>query len=259
VGLKRDFRCLLRVSKKFLVLPWFFYRENPLRNSPGVDMTPWINTVTQIVGGLDLRIASRSLLFELILELFADFGFTGLWNQFCPNLYHLYQKIKTKRYPLLSHLSRYRESLENRISGILNHCGKIFDCNYGINLVKLLDTDFVLELDGLAQEMRELLVNLLCARIFMYRLSEGKRTQKLRTLIVLDDAQNSFRSVMELQVDSSFYMADVIAQAREFGTGLVVCAQEVRDLAFSLTANTSLKICCGFSDNRDLEEFGRII
>jgi hypothetical protein len=257
---KRDFRCLLRISQEFLVLPWLLFRDNILRNPPLVKLKSWLNVVTTIIGGLDLRVASKGLLADLITELYSDYGFTGLPHQFCPNLCHLEHKIRAKHFPLLSNLSRHRESLESRIShAILKHCGDIFNCNYGIDLVKLLETDFVLELDGLGQEMRQLLLTLLCSRIFMYRVAEGIRTQKLRTLIVLDDAQMLFRRVEEIQPDSEFSMGTIISQAREYGTGMVVCAQEVRDLAYSLTANTSLKLCFGFADKRDLEEFGRMV
>jgi len=81
----------------------------------------------------------------------------------------------------------------------------------------------------------------------------------MKTLIIIDEGQQVFRRSYETQ-EAPFYMADVIAQAREFGIGIIVGAQSVRDLAFCLTSNTARKILVGgFSDLRDLDEFCRMV
>ena len=256
---KRDFRCLQRISALVAVIPWMFYRDNVLRNPPGVDVKSWLNTVVRIIGSLDLRIASPNLLLDIVLKLFEKHSFSGEPYQQCPNLGHLLEEIRALKCHAFSNIARYKESLDNRISGVMNHLGDVVRCNHGIDLSKLLRTHFVLELDGLTQEMKVFLITVLAARIFMYRIAHGDRTQQLKTLIIMDEGQQIFRRSYELS-DSPFFMAEMIAQAREFGCGIAVGAQSVRDLAFSLMANTSHKILVGgFADQRDLEELCRII
>lgn len=256
---KRDYRTLLPLSPDLVVIPWQLLRDNPLRNTPHVDLTRWKNVSVQSFGGLDLRFASKSFLIENVDRLYADFGFTGEKEKRCPRLRDVYDYIKRLKLPPWSHHSRYRESLENRLSGILHHCGEVFDCDAGIDLERLLETNFVIEMDGLAREMRDLLITLLASRIFMYRISRGVRTQHLRTLLIMDEAQNLYRRVAEQQ-ESEAFMGTLIAQAREYGIGVIAGAQTVRDLSFSLTGNTAHKILCGgFVDMRDLDEFCRMV
>lgn len=256
---KRNFRGLMGVSDDLVVIPWRFYRDNILRPPPGVDIKQWENVMAQLLTGLYLLYPSRSLLLEYIENLYQSHGFTGQSDQSCPNLRLLLEKeIKGHKYKAVSHFERYRENLENRVSGILRHCGEIFNCDYGIDLVRMLDTNVILEMDGLAREMKELVTTLLLTRIFMYRLAIGERTNKLKTIVMIDEGQDVFRRQSERE-DIPSYLATLVAQARQMGCGICVGAQQCRDLTFSLMSSTAFKIGTEFVDCRDLDEFCRIV
>jgi len=255
---KRNFRFPIRLSESAVVVPWNLYRDNALRNPPSVSLGSWCNESSQRIGDFDLRFASQSLFLELLKELHVEHGFTGEYWQSCPTLADLYQKVRKKRYPLMSHQARHRESLENRLSGILHHAGDVFACNRGIDLKKLLDHDFILELDGTIPEIKRLILSLLLSRILLYRIATGERTPHLRTLVIVDEGQNLFRRQEELS-DSPSTLGHLITLAREFGCGIVVGVQNIRDVSYALTSNCAHKIGTGFSDMRDLDEFCRII
>ena len=255
---KRNFRGLLRLSDKIIIFPWQFYRDSILRNSPYTDLKSWSNVLAENIGELDLRIASRSVFLEVLDELYNKYGFTGKPYEKAPNLSALHATIKTKKYPRYSNQEKHLQSIDIRVSGILRHCGSIFDCNYGIDLEKLLQTDFIIELDGLALEMKEFLIRILLSRIFMYYLGKGERTGKIRTLVMIDEIQKLLSRQQEIR-EGPFLLGQLVALAREHGVGLVCGAQNLRDLSYSLTSNCSIKIGTGFADLRDLDEFCRVV
>jgi hypothetical protein len=158
----------------------------------------------------------------------------------------------------MSHQARHRESLENRLSGILNHSGDVFACDHGIDLKRLLEHDFILELDGTIPAIKKLIISLLLSRILLYRIATGERTSHLRTLIIVDEGQDMFRRQDELS-DSPSTLGHLITLAREFGCGIIVGVQNIRDVSYALTSNCAHKLGTGFADMRDLDEFCRII
>lgn len=257
---KRDYRSLQRISKDLVVIPWQFYRDNPFRNTPGVNLRAWQNVAAQIIGSLDLRYPSKSLLLEALHLCCDKIGFSGGKDQPCPTLSDVERALrKDMKIPKYGRQADYRDSLENRLKGIRHHTGQVFDCDPGIDSDRLRKTNVVIETDGMAPEMRECLVNLCTLRIFMDSMSRGDRTPHLRTLLVMDEAQQVFRRIDEQQPGTPSLLGEMISQAREFGLGVVAGAQSVRDLANCLTANTAHKILCGVSDLRDLDEFCRMV
>jgi hypothetical protein len=255
---KRNYRGLMTLRDNVVVIPWRLYRDNIFENYLFTSFKAWQNITAEIIGTLDLRIASKSIYLEFCDKLYAKYRFTGEYGTNCFNLFHLYDLVRTTKFPPYSKQEAHRQSLEIRLSGIIRHCGEIFKCHHGIDLSKLLQTNIILELDGLATEMKQLVILTLLARIFMYYLGKGQRTNQLKTAIFVDESQLVFRRHSEVQ-EGPFLLGQYVALAREHGVGIIAGAQNLRDLSYSLTSNCAKKIGTAFADLRDLDEFCRMV
>lgn len=255
---KRNYRGILRLSPNVVVIPWRYFRDNILENYLFTLLLVWQNIIVEIIGLLDLRIASKSVCLEFYDDLIAKHKYHGEYGTIRFNILDLYDLVRTTRFKSYSKHEAHRESLEIRLSGIIRHCGEMFICRHGIELSKLLQMNVVIELDGLAPEMKIMLIQIIMARILTYYLGKGEKTGQLKTLIMVDEAQNIFRRQSELQ-EGPYLLGQYIALAREHGVGIIAGAQNLRDISYSLTSNCAKKIATGFADLRDLDEFCRLV
>lgn len=114
---KLDYTALLTFSG-FVYWMLADYYTNWLAPAPGVDYRMWIPLLAEILSNyLDIRVATRGLLVSKALWLCEEWKSvqTGIY----PTLRDVYRLIRNIKYPLMSHQARHRETIINRLEGLL--------------------------------------------------------------------------------------------------------------------------------------------
>ena len=240
--LKQDYRHLLNTpgfdTHDLTVIPWKELRYNPLQPPAGVDTDDWIRTFTDVFGhSQSLMSASKNYLFHQI------------WTEHRSQdqdehltLRELYRSVENHS-PSSYKQENYRDTVHNRLRR-LTFSGKLmFQHQTGIPLETLLQNNVVLELDGLGNDIQNLVIETLLAKIYLYRKAHGQRGSGARHISVMDEGKQVFSGKKERNTKKDVPIIDQItAKFREFGEGLLVADQEATKLTESIMANTSSKI-----------------
>jgi hypothetical protein len=231
------------------VFPEFVYWQlhdfaiNLLQPPPGVSIENWLSVLGEIKGNyLDLRIAARGLFISVALTLYEEWvnGERALF----PTLEDVYVCLRQKSIPLMSHLARYRESLENRLQMLLLTCGKSI-CSHRVMIWnEFSQGNWAVNLVGLPTDIQNFIISSIISQILLHRISNNLRSNKLEVLFVLDEAGPLFKRWYEQQ-EGTYWLSQCLAQAREYGVGFLVANQGLSDLSHSLIANTNTKILVG--------------
>lgn len=121
---------------------------------------------------------------------------------------------------------------------------------------KLIDMDWSLSLAGLATSQQNLCITVYFAKLLLYRIYNNLRSDKLETLIVLDEASTVFPKT---GTKKTALLLDYFQQARAFGIGVIFASQSM-NLADEVFANTAIKVAVGgFGHGSDYEAFGSAI
>lgn len=256
---KQDYRHLDQLRDDVLVLRWEDFKFNPLRPPRGVSPSRWLqvftNTFSDSQGFLT---ASKYFLMTRIHRLYELYGiFEG--KEKYPSFQELAEVLRYEKQPLVTKQARYLETTINRVEAISLTIGEMLDCSKGLPLEKLLEKNVVIELDGLAEEIQQFLVETILVWIYFYRVSQGDRG-KLRHCILFDEARKVFDRNKELSHESGIPIIDYItAKTREFGEALIVGDQELSKLTDSIKANTHSVLGLPLGSGKDIEELSEVM
>jgi hypothetical protein len=256
---KQDYRHLLHISDDILVLPWEKFRFNPLKPPAGVKPLRWLQVFADVFadsqfllsGAEDFLISHLHQLYELYGVL--DDEVPEELKRY-PSLYELEELLIYKHYPLITKEARYLETTMNRVKAMVLALGPILDCEQGFPIERLLNTNVVIELEGLIADAQNFLVEILLAWIYHYRLAQGHR-DGLRHLLLFDEGKRIFDINKERRWEQGISTIDLItARLREFGEALIVSDQEASKLTDSIKANTYTKILLSVGSGKDLQD-----
>jgi len=241
---KGDYQSLLHYPK-FVYLQLMHFFINIIEPPPGLDFKRWVNIIAEIFSNyLDIRVASRSLLVTTILKIseLPEFLPSGRY----PTLKDVYFYLLKMKIPLLSNISRQKETLIIRLEGLFAVFGDNINSHRQLNWNKFIKTDWALSLVGLPTDYQNLLILIIVSKVLMYRIVNNLRSQNLENLVVLDEASTMLK-IWHEQREGNYLLLDYLAQAREFGVGFLISTQTLSTLPTSLLANTGIKVIVGGS------------
>lgn len=264
---KRDHRHLLPLIRNLLVIRWEDLKLNILRPPPGVDPLRWKQVLAEVIGkGTGLLHRSKNYLDEEIDKLYR--GFTGILegeripkalfrHHPAPTLKDLKQLIDLDWPEGNRNKQEARWIVQSRIDSLLRNSPGIFDCDKGYPWEELLDRSIVFELDGLGEDFRNILSEILWMWVYLYRFYRGERTGELKHMLITDEARHLFDIYKEKNVTLGRpIIDDLTVKSREFGEGLVVADQEPSKITDSLKANCFTKVMLPLGSGKDLDEMG---
>jgi hypothetical protein len=227
----------------FIYLMRSDFRRNLLLPPPNVDFIQWISVLAEIMGNyLDVRIAARGLFLSIAISLREEW-MAGKQALF-PTLDDVYNRLTSKSYPLMSHLARYRETLENRLLTLRLTLGESISSHRLIDWDKYMAKSWGVNLLGVPTDLQNFLITVVISQILLYRIANNLRSSKLEVLFVLDEAGPLFKRWYEQQ-EGTYWLSQCLTQAREFGVGFLIANQGLSDMSHSVLANTSTKILIG--------------
>ncbi|MEA1981519.1 MAG: hypothetical protein U9N54_11190, partial [candidate division Zixibacteria bacterium] len=218
---------------------------NILEPAPGVAFERWIANIAELFGNThDMRVASRGLLVKVALILYKKPEFSGSGRY--PTLKDVYKHLLSMKIPLLSHESRHKETLINRLEGIFSIFGDHLCSQRPMIWDNFIKLSWAIAIDGIPNEYQNFFINVICAKIMSYSVVNNIRNKKLKTVLCFDESSSIFRKFYE-QREGNYLLLDYLAQAREFGIGFVIATQSLSNLPDSVLSNTGIKIMVGGS------------
>ncbi len=245
---KLDFAALV-AFENFVYWKLDHFYTNWLTPPPGISFRTWINQFFEIFGNYeDIRVATRGLLAEKTLWVYDGMRQAG--SKQYPTLKDVYRVIKSIKYPMLSHNSRYQESILNRLDGLFAVFGDHICSHRQLDWKAYLEADWAISLNGIPSDFQNLFITVEIAKIYQYRVAHNLRSHSLSDLLVFDEASTMFTKFREVR-EGTYVLTDLLAKSREWGMGFVIGTQTLSGLADSVMANTAIKIMVGGAGLRE--------
>ena len=247
---KQDF-CDLALKSELLYFLLEDFMDNWCAPPDGVPVELWFSVLAEILAiSFELRIAAQGMIVDILKKL---------------------SKNKNGDYPTLQDISRQlylitqggrgseKESARRiafRINWLVSTLGDACAARQRSDWQKLINTSWALSLAGLAGSLQSLCITIYFAKVLFYRIYNNLRSDKLKTLIVLDEASMIFPKTATKKTS---ILLDYFQQARAFGIGVIFASQSM-NLASEIFANTAIKVCVGgFGHGSDYNEFGSAV
>jgi DNA helicase HerA-like ATPase len=254
---KKEFRGLLRKSDDVLVLRPENFKLNPLRPPEGIPPLRWIAILSDVFShATSLLEGSNSFLLDQIFNLYELFGvFDG--NDRYPSFHELKKILEHTWLPLSSRESRYLEVVKNRIQSCVLNAGDMLNCDRDMfdDLVNQRKS-VVFEFYGISEHVTTFLIEILLAKLYFYRMAQGRKASKSNVLIVfMDEARNVYDYRKEMIPESGIPFIDTLTERiRDFGVSLVIASQIPSELCASAKSNTYSKIMMSLGNGRDIAD-----
>lgn len=219
------------------------YYTNWLQPPPGVSHKAWVPIFCEIPSNyLDIRVAGRNLI-TTVADWLCEKHNSSVSGVY-PTLKDVYHVIRSKKYPAVSHLARYQETILNRLEGLLAVFGDHICSQRRLDWNIFHNTNWAISLYGIPTDYQNLFITVTTAKILVYRMANNLRSSGLVDLLVFDEGSTMFRKWYESR-EGTYLLTDYLAKCREFGIGFVIGTQTLSNLADSVLANTSIKILVG--------------
>jgi hypothetical protein len=151
----------------------------------------------------------------------------------------------------------YYDVVLNRLFSTITNLGEMLDCEESMQIEELLKHPCIIELDQLARDEQNLLVEWFLFWIYTYRLAQGHRGS-LRHVLIFDEAKRVFDANKEFrQTASELGVApiDIVTdEIRDFGEAIIASDQEPSKLTHSIKANTYTKIAGFLGHGKDVSD-----
>lgn len=218
--------------------------------------------------GWNIATSSNASL-ERVSRLFGFNSLTVLWTRFLPRLRDLVGMVDEAIDDFFPQNSDYSISLVGALKSRLNSLcqgakGNLLDSSVETSFDKLLESPVVLELWPFADnEEKAFVMALLLMRIYEYRQAQeigkgGGQAKNLVHLLVIEEAHRLLAKVAGSGEHSQQgrqkgvdVFADILAEIRSYGQGIVVVDQIPSKLVPDVLRNTDLKIAHRLVDKED--------
>ncbi len=252
---KRDARSIASLFANRAVLFRLTDRDfhyNPKEGGPGITLLQANTDFCEILCQSEsLLLGSSNYILAALAELDELLG-TNQDPSRQASLFEIREHIARKKHNAVSREARFRESILNRLDGLLASLGPVFACSQGFPIEQALNDGWslIIEVDGVKEEIALLLTTSLTLRLFTWMLhSAAPRPNSLT--ILLDDSQEVFSANHERRPEEGLPVMGLMA-ARFRVAGLLVASTQVPQLTSTmLRQNCSTKVI--FTQN-DLPE-----
>lgn len=239
-------RQLIKICSKEIVIVKFDgkVKFNPLF-SPLLPIHAWINIFADaFIQAFHIYDGSKNLLIQVLSDMVA--------KSLPLSLVSLYYELKNLKFPLNSRNSYYRESLLNRLGGLIaGNLGQTFDCIVG-HTEKLLQSNVIFEISSLTREQQMFIVTVMTTMRFHYNLNK-KEADSPYDFIGVDDGSLLFDRSLEHRPDLGMPIIDqLLATVRKSRVRIFTCTQMPSLLGKGIHSNSSVKIIFRLDNNEDL-------
>lgn len=114
---------------------------------------------------------------------------------------------------------------------------------------RLMKTSSIIELDGLSENAKKLLIPMFCQWLFFMKLNTAQR-EKLELVIVIEEAHHVLYRGEKKTTES--VMNTFVRQCRELGIGIIIVDQHPHLVSAAALGNTFTSICLNLKDPSDL-------
>lgn len=250
---KQDYRHLKNFFPELRVIQIIkHFKINPLAPPPGVIIEQWnqtfVDTFCRTFGLLD---GSENLLTKVLDELYHDYGVFAS-SKVYPSLADLFDKFRKLKFDRYSRDARFRDSIMNRLSGILALNHEIYDCATGFSLEELSTKSVVWELTGLSEKQSRFLLNIILYWLFNFRIANQARGGGIRNIVVVDEGSWLFPPFVNPNTGWP-PISKMLAQLREFGVG-ILASDQTAQLQQCIFVNSFVKVAMSMGSGEDLEK-----
>jgi len=247
---KRDYRHLIKIYSDLWVFRYSDLRLNLLQPPPGVSLNRWEQLICDLYAAIyGWFHGSRNMLQEYLHALYEEKGKHATLPELYEKMIEAEERTRKRQ--------EYFDVVTNRLFSTITNLGEVVNCKRSIPIEVLLKHPVVIELDGLARDEQNLLVEYFLFWIYAYRMAQGHRG-RLRHVLIFDKAKRVFDAGKELRqstTEMGIAPIDVITdEIRDLGEALLVSDQEPSKLTHSIKANTYTKITGFLGHGGDVED-----
>ncbi len=229
-----DYRPLARRFMNMLVLRPDVIRLNPFNMIKNVPVEVLRESVSEVTAdSFGVYDASESVITEHVRRIFEE--------NVQPNFYDFIRSVWSEKVRYGGRRPGYLDTIKSRLIKIDASMGNIVNCKSD-NFSEFYGRDMVFEVGSLSGNSQRILVPWIIHKLVLYKIRNP--TPHLSHLLVFDEAQSQiFSRHLEMRGRTSF-MATLATQARAFGLGIVVLAQNPgTKLMTEIIANSCYKVC----------------
>jgi hypothetical protein len=240
---KREYRTLrpifARMGLDLKIIRGRKFRINPLQVADGVDPIEYAALASDIlVRVLNLPPRASTLLSSTIIKLYAEHGILNGGYRY-PTLFDLHRAIRADR----DANPQARQATLDNLEEILLALGPdILAYHQGWSPHELFRQHIVIELTGLPEKAKDLILNYLISAEFIYRIAKGYSNRLMDTFLAVDEGKR----LLSLDKDTSTYggnaLIDLMGLLRGASLGLQINVLSSNDLSRSIPNLTSTKI-----------------
>lgn len=240
---KREYRALrpvlARMGIDLRIIRGRRFRLNPLQVPEGVEPIEYAATVADLlVSVLNLPPRASTLLRTTIVKLYQGHGILNGGQQF-PTLFAVRDAIGADR----SANAPARQAALDQLEAILTALGpEILGYHRGWSVYQLAKQHLVMELTGLPESGKDLILGYLLTAEFMSRIAKGLSNAKMDLWIAFDEAQRLLSQRQETTNHGGNALIDLLGLVRGTGVGLQLSVLTTQDLSPKVPNLTATKI-----------------
>lgn len=242
---KKEFRvlrpCLAKMGINLTIVPGQAMRLNPLQVPLGVEPAAWaVRAADMLVQILDLPPGASKIVQIQIFRLYEQSGvLTGA--PLFPTLQDLLKAIESSR----EGHAQARLSVVASLQPVLLRLRDVLNWQVGWTTDELAQRHLVIELNGLGETDKNLILNYLVTAEFASRIARGVSNPRMDLWICCDEAQRLCSASAAGSHVSA--IGDLIGLVRGTGIGLDLSVLSMSDLAPQVISNTATKVLgrCG--------------
>jgi hypothetical protein len=241
-------RSLLSVSKDVLVVTFDQIKLNPLEPPLKMTFIEWATVFADFwIQAFRLYEGSKGFLIECLNNLYTKYSSLGYY----PSLFDLYDYVRSLKFPAISRMSRYQESVLNRLGGLIHSAMcQVFDCSRG-HMTALINNHVIFEILYLTSEQQVFMVNYLLSYLFNHKLITETG---LRHYVGIDDANLIFDVGLEKRHELGLpIIHHLLTTVRKTKINIFACTQTPHQVGASIHSNSFAKAMFSLSHGKDIE------
>lgn len=245
---KREYRALrplfARMGIDLKIIRSRKFRVNPLQVPQDVEPTEYAAVAADfLVRVFNLPPRASTLLRSTIIKLYQEHGVLRGGDRY-PTLFHLFEAIRADR----SANPQARQAVLDNFEAVLLALGpEMLGYHRGWDVHELAQQHLVMELTGLPEMGKDLILNYLLAAEFFARVTQGISNPHMDLFVAFDEGQRLFSQKRESDSYGGNALVDLTGLVRGTGIGLEISVLTTHDLSTTIPSLTATKIVgrCG--------------
>jgi len=245
---KREFRTLrrmlARVGIDLKIIRCRKFRLNPLQVPLGVEPTEYASVAADfLVRVFNLPPRASTLLRSTIIKLYTQCGVLAGGDRY-PTLFDLFHRVRADRE---ANPQARQAVLDNLEAVLLALQPEMLAYHRGWDVHELARQHLVMELTGLPEAGKDLVLNYLLTAEFISRVTRGVSNPRMDLFVAFDEGQRLFSQKRESNSYGGNALVDLTGLVRGVAVGLDISVLTTRDLSSTIPSLTATKILgrCG--------------